>query len=53
MANCQCSGVQFSDNERKYLNETYSDCLCIRCLKAIRQEYYTYSLQQKMKWIIR
>lgn len=53
VANCQCSVITLSEEERKYLGEMYSDCLCADCMKSIKQEHYTHLIKQKMKWIER
>lgn len=36
---CQCSAIQLTVEEKVYIESKHEDCLCINCLKAIRQEY--------------
>lgn len=36
---CQCSGIQLSVEERRYIELKHEDCLCIHCLKTLQQEY--------------
>ena len=38
IAQCQCSGIRLSEEERNYLAANYTDCLCMACLQAIRNE---------------
>jgi hypothetical protein len=40
IGNCQCSAVQLTSEERHYLQSQHDDCLCINCLKAIKQELF-------------
>jgi hypothetical protein len=35
---CQCNGISLSDDEKKYLADNYTDCLCRNCLLAIKKE---------------
>jgi Cysteine-rich CWC len=34
---CQCSKVTLSAEDRRYISERYSDCLCGKCLQEIKQ----------------
>jgi len=36
--NCQCTEIKLNDETRKFLEKTYYDCLCKKCLVAIDQE---------------
>lgn len=36
---CQCSAIQLTAEEKVYIETRYEDCLCINCLKALRQEH--------------
>ncbi|MFO8024918.1 cysteine-rich CWC family protein [Thiohalophilus sp.] len=36
---CQCQTVVLSTEQLEYINEQYEDCLCSRCLLAVRGEY--------------
>lgn len=35
---CQCSTVALTDAERSFIAERYSDCLCIDCLKQLKNQ---------------
>jgi hypothetical protein len=38
IAACQCSGVSFTEAEKEFIKrEDYSDCLCIHCLKTLKE----------------
>ncbi|MBS1973582.1 MAG: cysteine-rich CWC family protein, partial [Bacteroidetes bacterium] len=39
VANCQCSGIAFSVEEKAFLEERYNDCLCRNCLLELKQRY--------------
>lgn len=49
IGNCQCAGIQLSSEEKHFLQARYDDCLCINCLKAIKQEYFENRLKQFKK----
>jgi len=36
---CQCVGISLSGDERIFISEQYNDCLCISCLKELKEEY--------------
>ncbi len=36
---CQCNGIQLSEEERIYIEAKYEDCLCIECLYYLQREY--------------
>ena len=36
---CQCQTVVLSAEQLEYISEQYEDCLCSRCLLAVRGEY--------------
>jgi len=36
---CQCFGVQFNEEEKRYIDAKYTDCLCVDCLLALKNEY--------------
>ncbi len=38
IAKCQCSTVNLSMKTREYIQMTYTDCLCAKCLKELEQE---------------
>ena len=35
---CQCYGMIFSEEEKRNIEEQYSDCLCKNCLIALKNE---------------
>ena len=36
---CQCSQISLSDNEIDYIKSKYADCLCINCIRFLKEEY--------------
>ncbi len=36
---CQCFLVQLTIEQRAYLEQRYSDCLCINCLAQLQEEF--------------
>ncbi|CAN5636808.1 hypothetical protein BH10BAC2_BH10BAC2_29020 [soil metagenome] len=39
IANCQCSSISFTIEERSFIEDRYTDCLCINCLKDLKNKY--------------
>lgn len=37
--NCQCSAVSLTIEERAFIEDRYEDCLCINCLKDLKNKY--------------
>lgn len=36
---CQCFGVTLNAEQRAYLEERYTDCLCRNCLLQLQEEF--------------
>lgn len=36
---CQCNQIQLQYEEKIYIENTYTDCLCIDCLHVLRYQY--------------
>ncbi|MBL7779430.1 MAG: cysteine-rich CWC family protein [Chitinophagales bacterium] len=36
---CHCSQILLNDEERAFISAKYNDCLCSKCLVAIKLEY--------------
>jgi len=36
---CQCSKVPLTLNETQYISENYDGCLCVDCLREVKEEY--------------
>lgn len=36
---CQCSGIQLTVEESAFVGAKYDDCLCINCLRDLKQKY--------------
>jgi len=36
---CQCYDIRLSVEERAFIEERYQDCLCLNCLKELKQRY--------------
>ncbi len=39
---CQCYAVRLTLEERVYVENRFSDCLCINCLQELKNEYTTF-----------
>lgn len=35
---CQCFGIRFTPEQREYIGQRYSDCLCRECLLTLQNE---------------
>jgi len=36
---CQCFGIKLSSEERAFIEDCYSDCLCRNCLRELKERY--------------
>ena len=36
---CQCSQISLTDDEIDYIKTKYDDCLCLNCMKTLKNEY--------------
>ncbi len=36
---CQCYGITLNNEEQQWISNQFTDCLCFRCMKALRTEY--------------
>lgn len=50
---CQCTTVTITDEERKYLQQCYSDCLCAPCIQEMKTEYHRERFDHTMKRLMR
>lgn len=39
ISHCQCNGIQLTEEERSFIEQRYSDCLCRSCLEALKNKY--------------
>jgi len=39
IGNCMCSTITLSMEEKIFIEERYNDCLCINCLKDLKNKY--------------
>jgi len=46
---CQCYGIPLSDEERAFIENRYSDCLCRNCLLELKNRYIFF----KEKYLLR
>lgn len=37
--NCHCSSITLTIEERAFIEDRYHDCLCIDCLKDLKNKY--------------
>ena len=49
IANCQCSQIHLNEAELHYLQSQYDDCLCIDCLRSIKQEFFQLTKHEFIK----
>lgn len=40
ISDCDCMQISISGEEQKYIDSKYVDCLCNKCLKELKYEYY-------------
>lgn len=40
---CQCSGISFTEEEKKFIGEKYNDCLCRNCLLALKNKHILFA----------
>jgi hypothetical protein len=52
IAQCQCYGITFSEQEKEYIRTTYSDCLCSNCLHNIKHEMKVSAAEKEMQAIL-
>ncbi|MEJ7627429.1 MAG: cysteine-rich CWC family protein [Ferruginibacter sp.] len=36
---CQCSQVHLSEEAVRFIEDSFADCLCIKCLQEIKEKY--------------
>lgn len=48
VSQCQCSGISFTEEEKKFIGEKYNDCLCRDCLLELKNRYRMF--KEKMYW---
>jgi hypothetical protein len=49
---CQCQTVVLSAEQLEYINLQYADCLCAKCLLAVRSEYNQQQHAEKLKQFV-
>jgi hypothetical protein len=42
-----------SDDERKYLQHCFSDCLCAACIQTLKADYHRECFEDAMKRLMR
>lgn len=52
VAECQCNGINFTEEEKHYIAQQYSDCLCRRCLLEMKHEIRLKEFNIKVKRIL-
>jgi nicotinate-nucleotide--dimethylbenzimidazole phosphoribosyltransferase len=48
---CQCSSITLSSEEQAFIDTKYQDCLCVNCLKDIKNKY-TMTIIQQLQYAI-
>ncbi|MEO6734703.1 MAG: cysteine-rich CWC family protein [Ferruginibacter sp.] len=36
---CQCYGINLSNDEQQFISKQFTDCLCSGCINALRAKY--------------
>ena len=39
ITDCQCNQITLNYEERVYIESLFSDCLCINCLRRLKENY--------------
>lgn len=50
---CQCSAIVLSQEERDYIFEQYSDCLCAACLIEMQIEHQQKGFEERSENVLR
>lgn len=45
---CQCQTIYLSSDQAEYVSAQYDDCLCVKCLQALRSEFNCRQLQHEI-----
>jgi hypothetical protein len=43
VTHCQCFGITFTTEEKAFIEQRYSDCLCRNCLLELKQPYPSFT----------
>ena len=43
IAQCDCSTITLNAEERAFIESRYEDCLCLSCLKELKNKYVLFS----------
>jgi hypothetical protein len=46
---CQCQEVPLTEDERRYISERFSGCLCAACLQAMKLGYRQEKFKQRLQ----
>ncbi|MES2775132.1 MAG: cysteine-rich CWC family protein [Bacteroidota bacterium] len=46
---CQCTGIQFTEAEYSFILQQHTDCLCINCLRDLKQQFHQQGFAKKIK----
>jgi hypothetical protein len=46
---CQCYGIKFTDAEKDFIGNKFTDCLCADCMKAMKSEYSILQWELQLK----
>jgi len=49
---CQCSAIELNEDEREYIKEKFSDCLCAKCVTEMKSEFSSNSLARKIQQLL-
>ncbi len=49
---CQCQTVVLNEAQLTWIHERYDDCLCSRCLLALRSEYNQLTHRQRIRRLV-
>jgi len=42
ISNCQCGNIILTPGDREFIEERYSDCLCLNCLRELKSGHTSF-----------
>jgi uncharacterized protein (UPF0212 family) len=46
---CRCYTVKLNDDERDFIAQRFTDCLCAACMQAMKAEYHILQRELQLK----
>lgn len=52
VSNCQCTSVKLDELQRSYVSMNYQpSCLCSSCLNEVKNNFYTFDVNPRYKYL--